>query len=68
MINIQQGASSGTTGRNTVKSLEIPLLVPDAARELDAALTALRHEADIAEQLQATRKRLQVLLIETFAR
>jgi hypothetical protein len=68
LINIQPGPSSGTTGRHTVKSLEIPLLAPDAARELDKALTALRHEADVAEQLHATRKRLQILLTESFAR
>jgi len=68
LINIQQAPSSGTSGRNTIKTLEIPLFAPDAARELDAALTALRHEADIAEQLQATRERLQILLIETLAR
>ena len=68
LINIQQAPSSGTSGRNTIKSLEIPLFAPDAARELDAALTALRIEVDLAEQLQVTRERLQVLLIETLAR
>jgi hypothetical protein len=68
LISIQQPASIGTVGRMTVKALEIPLLDPGSARELGATLALLRAEAELITRLEQTRDRLQVLLVEQFAR
>ena len=67
LINMSPDAS-GTAGRQTVKTIAIPLLTWEAADALDGALAVLRHESKLTRELDAVRERIRRLLAEQLAR
>jgi type I restriction-modification system DNA methylase subunit len=63
VINIQTVSPTGTTGRYSVKNLEIPVLDRRGGEEIARFLSELRREEELHDDASRIRRRLRELLI-----
>jgi type I restriction-modification system DNA methylase subunit len=63
MINIQKVAPAGTTGRYSVKNIEIPILDRASGEEIVRFLSELRREGELQDEASRIRTRLRELLV-----
>jgi hypothetical protein len=63
MINIQKVAPAGTTGRYSVKNIEIPSLDQANGEDIGRFLSELRCEGELQDKAARIRKRLRDLIV-----
>lgn len=63
MINIQRLAPTGTTGRYSIKNIEVPLLERWTGEQVARFLSELRREGELQDDASRIRARLRELLL-----